>query len=864
MLEHAKTYWREIVKKYPWLDLLWRRLPVAASACTAVAIGIAFWIFYLEHHTKDGWGKVIWYKELVESNAWLNWWLLFYGVLIVFVLIVITLSRKQSMERWIKLTFVYAACVICLYAVPALYPANTVIPNVTYHTLFSILFGVWIIVSIIKIVMQNYSHNDNVIIENEKLQNIHDVQWESYINATITYLDEQKISDECLAIGIAGPWGSGKTTFMHRMQNKLSSEKYIIREFKPWRLSSAGQVNTAFFQLLETIIQEAQEWTYERLLRFVRAYAKLISSVQEIPRPASAIWNHLAPEEDSSIAELHTKINYELNQIDKQIIILIDDVDRLDNDEMFEVLRLIRISANFSKITFVVTYDKGYLTQNISKHLSCKGENYLKKIINLEIQLPSYEDYILGDILFRKIASNFLGDLRLKGLRYAIQEKYSTDHGSLISDYLITFRDAERLSNSFTLLLKHIKKEKEAVDLDWGDLFWVEMLHFYETDTYNKLKTNYLQLLHPLKNNPEQLTFKHIDEAKSAILINLFRVPIGTPALNSIVWQSNIKAYFAYRQLNDKLMLNDFDTFLHSCPTREMVIKRVKKWKKTPKSRSFINNLSTYDCLNINSDKVNVAYLDTLLATATYYKHSSDNFKYFIELFRKLHSDYSPAHRRYLMKKEFFESELRWFVSKYPGLSIWNVLLATMPNCEEPNNDFSDYPYSDMDIKRKLNHNQLVELADLNFKNSTHQVGAEKLKIERIFDKEHPLHSFVTSSSYLCYHDASRKDSLKTDKYTNLMPNALPSLFPNRKHTEKKFEEMMEYLVGYLRDKDEIDEMDIARVRHHVEQLFGSVDNFNTFIDNHFHLSEHEINAYLVPSFSFSFGHISQNYSEVY
>lgn len=847
MLERAKTYWREIVKKYPWLDLLWRRLPAAASACTAVATGIAFWIFYLEHHTDNGWGEVVWYKELIESNGWLNWWLSFYCILITFILIVISLSRRQSVETWIKQAFVYIVCVICCYLVPACYPINTVIPCVTYHTLLTVLFGIWIGMALARIVWCNRTQKGITTVNEKTLKDTQDVQWGSYIEATVTYIDGQGTSDECLAIGIAGPWGSGKTTFMHQMQSRLSQEKYIIREFKPWRLTSATQVSSAFFKLLEAIIHDTQKWTYEKLLESVKKYAELISSVQEIPKPALAVWNHLVPEEEMSIAELHSKINSELNQIDKQIIIMIDDIDRLDNEEMFEVLRLIRISANFSKITFVVTYDKSYLTQNIFRHLSCKGEDYLKKIINLEIQLPSYEDYVLADVLYQKIAKSFPGELRLKGLRYAIQDKYTTDHGTLIGDYLVTFRDAERLANSFTLLLKHINNAKKAIELDWGDLFWLEMLHYYDTSTYNQLKTNCLHLLSPQKHNQERLEVRTQESTSNPILLNLFRVSAENPPLNSIVWRSNIKAYFAYRQLDDKLMLNDFDAFLQKGPTREQVVKNVKHWMKTPKARSFINNLSTYDYLNITSDEVNIAYLDTLLATATYYKHSSENFKYIIHLFKKLHNDYVPVHRNYLMKKEFFEDEIRWFISKYPGLSIWNVLLATMPLCEEQNKEYQDYPYLDMDLKRKLNAKQLHELVELNFKGSIHQRGVEKLKIERIFDKDYPLHSFVISASYLRKCDSFRNDSLVTEIYTNLLPEALPSLFPKRIHSEKKFEEMINSLLGNLQNKDEFEVYDVVRTRHKVEKLFGSVDNFNTFIDNHFNLSDHMIRRYLEP-----------------
>ena len=845
MLERAKTYWREIVKKYPWLDLLWRRLPAAASACTAVAICIAYWRFYLEYYTdKDGWGKVVWYKELIESNIWLNWWLLFYGLLIVFVLIVIALSRKQSIVGWIKLAFVYVSCVICLYSVPALYSVNTVIPHVTYHTLFTVLFGMWIVVALVKIIMQNRTCTCDLI-EDKKIKGTQDVQWESYIDATITYLNEQRETDECLAIGIAGPWGSGKTTFMRQMQAKLNADKYIIREFKPWRLSSAVQVNTAFFKLLESVICEAQKWTYEKLLHYVRKYAKLITSVQELPKPAMAIWNHVLPDEEDSIAELHTKINNELNQINKQIIILIDDIDRLDNDEMFEVLRLIRISANFNKITFIVTYDKGYLTQNIFKLLSCKGEDYLKKIINLEIQLPSYEDYVLAEVLCQKIACNFNDEKLLKDLRYAIR-KYNTDKGCLINDYLLTFRDAERIANSFTLILMHIRNSSNSIMLNIDDLLWIELLHYFDTLTYNQLKSNYLHLLQSSEHSQERLEIKNASENNHPILEKLFPASFESAELNSIVWQSNIKSYFSYRQLDDKLMLNDFDDFLRSHPTRELAIKRVKRWMKSAKARSFINNLSTYNYLLIDSNETNIAYLDIVLATATYYKYSSVKFQYIVNLFRNLHNDYFFTHHDYLMKKEFFESEMRWFISNYPGLAIWNVLLATMPFCDDKGDPY-DESFMDIDQKRKMSLDKIRELASLNFDGFKRNEGIDKLRIDRIFDKNYPLHAFVSASSYLSRCNSAHHNNLSEEVYNNLLPDAITFIFAKRKrYSEKTFEAMMTPLIGHLWIGDESTDTDLARVRHRVEKLFGSVDNFNTFVDDHFTLSKTVIKNYLV------------------
>lgn len=849
MLETIKTYWNKAVKKYPWLDLVWRRLPAAASACTAVAIGIAYWRFYLEYYTdKDEWGKVVWYKELIESNIWLNWWLLFYGMLIVFVLIAIALSRKQTIEGLIKLAFVYVTCVICLYSVPALYPVITVIPDVTYHTLFTILFGIWIAVELINVIIQFLPHKHITTKNNEIITGVQDVQWNGYLDAIVTYLTTKEQGDECFAIGIASPWGSGKTTFMHQMQKRLDeTDKYLIKEFKPWMLSSASQVNSAFFKLLESIIREASVLTYEELLNTIKTYTKLISSIPDIPKPTIALLDHIRQQEKHAISDLHAKINNELCDIGKHIIILIDDIDRLDNSEMFEILRLIRISANFKSLTFIVTYDKEYLTQNISKYLACEGDEYLKKIINLEIQLPSYEDNVLGLVLYKKIESSFPGHPKLKELRYAIR-KYTTDHGDLINDYLLTFRDAERFANYFTLLLRHVNEEKDPVDFNWEDLFWIEMLHYYDTKTYNLLKTNHLNLLQQADEKHGWLVAKsHTNTKQHPIVVSIFSSAHRTTGLNSIVWESNIKSYFAYRHLDDRLMLNDFYLFLQRIPTKGQIAQKVRKWTKgAVMERSFIRNLGAYDHFRIDKDDVNVAYIDTLLEATMYYKYTADNFKYICKLFKNLHSNYEPYPLNIYVKKEIIESELRQYISRHPGKLIWNVLLTTFPICVDEAVDYDEYPFFEIDSIRKPSLETLKELAELNFQGYIKLEGIKKIKLSCIFQKEYPLNAFIVSTSYLRKCNSTQGNIRVTEEYSNLLPNAVSALIPNnKKFTEKTFEAMMKPLVGRLRRGNEPTDMDLARVRHGVEKLFGSVDNFNTFIANHFNSSELIINAYL-------------------
>ena len=107
--------------------------------------------------------------------------------------------------------------------------------------------------------------------------------------------------------------------------------------------------------------------------------------------------------QETTIERLREKIDEGLVGCKKKIVILIDDVDRLEYNELFELLRLIRISANFRNVIFVVAYDKTYIAQLLEDHQIPNGEEYLKKIINLEITLPAYEYNLLIRMLHRHL-----------------------------------------------------------------------------------------------------------------------------------------------------------------------------------------------------------------------------------------------------------------------------------------------------------------------------------------------------------------------------------------------------------------------------------------------------------------------------
>lgn len=99
--------------------------------------------------------------------------------------------------------------------------------------------------------------------------------------------------------------------------------------------------------------------------------------------PSLTLLAKILPEckEEETLESLKNKIEKAISaEGAKPFAIFIDDLDRLEGDELFEVLRLIRVTANFRNMVFVVAYDREYICNvlNQSKNIE-RAEEYIQK-----------------------------------------------------------------------------------------------------------------------------------------------------------------------------------------------------------------------------------------------------------------------------------------------------------------------------------------------------------------------------------------------------------------------------------------------------------------------------------------------------
>ena len=219
-----------------------------------------------------------------------------------------------------------------------------------------------------------------------------------------------------------------------------------------------------------------------------------------------------------SLSEEHDRIMKFLKQIDRPILISIDDVDRLHDDEVKVVLNLIRDTADFPNLFYIVAADK----KNLCLSMECLGikapERFLKKFINFECLFPA-NDAVLKQ-LFREKLDSVLREYSCTGSKeLIINSILEIDN---IIDAFETPRDIVRFLNIFTFAMDCIERNEIMNEINVADLFAISLIQYLEVELYKILRDDDGSLL------------SYDDSTKSLSISSSYKSVFDHPLLSKI------------------------------------------------------------------------------------------------------------------------------------------------------------------------------------------------------------------------------------------------------------------------------------------------------------------------------------------
>jgi hypothetical protein len=288
------------------------------------------------------------------------------------------------------------------------------------------------------------------------------------------------------AIGILGNYGSGKTSFLNLINLELKDKDVIQVLFDPWSASDPQMIRKEFFDLLASHIASVDL----KISSLIYSYGRRLAGFDT---RSLSLFNWLGffrSQGGVQSSGEYRQINKMLGGTGRKVVVTIDDLDRLYPAEIIEVLKLIRNTADFSNVVYLVGYDKSYVKRGIES-LNGSAEDNLDKIFQLEIPLPKRE---ADDLLFS--LSNGLKVI-LGEEHYAVFEKemipfgFKDIYGRAYGDVLRQGRDVVRFLNTFKIAYQLIGKE-----VDFQCLLLLELIKFRFPEIYDLIYTHHDRFLY--------------------------------------------------------------------------------------------------------------------------------------------------------------------------------------------------------------------------------------------------------------------------------------------------------------------------------------------------------------------------------
>ncbi len=333
-------------------------------------------------------------------------------------------------------------------------------------------------------------------------------------------------------VGVLGSWGSGKTSLLNLAREEFKLSDINVLDYNPWIFSGADQLVESFF--LEISAQLKLMPSLKEIGELFESFGDVFSNIGWLPFVGSWIERlrlvfgsvgKVLKSKKGGVTAMREKISAALIKHNKPFVVILDDIDRLSTPEIRDIFKLVRITANFPNIIYILAFDRMRVEQALGEQ-GISGRDYLEKILQYTVDLPVIPDQVLE----RQI--NLALDEALDGLKNPgpfNAEEWPDIFLDIVRPLIRNIRDVRR----YVLAVR-----STVVTLDGqialGDVFALEAVRLFLPDVFHRLYTlrdalttqSRMFMLEDLKHHID--TLLDIDNAHREVVINMLRLLFPT------------------------------------------------------------------------------------------------------------------------------------------------------------------------------------------------------------------------------------------------------------------------------------------------------------------------------------------------
>jgi predicted KAP-like P-loop ATPase len=310
-------------------------------------------------------------------------------------------------------------------------------------------------------------------------------------------------NSQSIVIGLYGGWGVGKTSVINltleelrfAASNMSDDEMPIILNFSPWSYSGQNQLIFHFFRRLSSMLRQAPFLeNAEKIIYLLELYISFFTNkpVPKSLRPSHNIFTKLFRrhvmrdetvgwESGRDPVQVKAELNELLSQQKHKIIIIIDNIARLNNPEIQQVFQIVKSMGDYANTVYLLAMDKQRVVQALDALQGFSGEEYLNKIVQLPFEIPPISQQNLESIFVERL--NHV--LKLVPPDTWNRDYWADLYYSGLKNFFDNIRDISRYVNTLSFSYIHVREVVNPVDF-----FAITALEVIAPAVYNGIQDN--------------------------------------------------------------------------------------------------------------------------------------------------------------------------------------------------------------------------------------------------------------------------------------------------------------------------------------------------------------------------------------
>ncbi|WP_282139181.1 KAP family P-loop NTPase fold protein [Rossellomorea aquimaris] len=311
-----------------------------------------------------------------------------------------------------------------------------------------------------------------------------------------------------------GEWGEGKTTVINMVEKELKNDKEDVHVilFEPWHYNSMDSIIKNYFNLIcESLGRKLLTLDLVMLISDYRDL--LLDSIKGFK--LNKVVEMIIPNFSSrkSVKSIKHRIEQKLKRLDQKVVIFIDDLDRMERDEILLILKMIRLFSDFDNFIYILSFDKKRVERILYREMR-KDKEYLDKFIQVGFMLPKVPQETLSEILLNYL-NQFIRQTNIK-----LDEETTSKIQKSFKDVSYLFNDIRKIKRFYNLLGMKFAMTKS--EINFYDFFIITFVEFFFSNQYKEISKNKNKFVYFLSDVGFTLRPQSINEERKAYYLDFF------------------------------------------------------------------------------------------------------------------------------------------------------------------------------------------------------------------------------------------------------------------------------------------------------------------------------------------------------